>query len=108
VAKARFTPNPQAAQQLASGAEMGAYLRDVADDAAGEVRRRLPYPRLLGGVRVSGTSHLSASGYEGAVVIDGPGWHLWEYGTKNHGGRPAIRPGVQTVISRVGGRWRSA
>ena len=107
MARARFTPRPGATRELARSQEMGAFLGAVADAAAGETERRLPYPRLLGGVRVDGTTDLTGDGYEGQVVITGPGWHLWEYGTVNHGARPAIRPGVQAVLSRVGGRWRS-
>ena len=107
MARARFTPRPGATRELASSREMGAFLGAVADAAAGEAQRRLPYPRILGGITISGTTDLTADGYEGLVVIKGPGWHLHEYGTRNHGARPAIRPGVQAAITRAGGRWKA-
>lgn len=102
-----YRPNPLAVQQLAASPQMAAFLGGVADDAAGEAQRLLPYPNILGGITIRGETTVGADGAEGQVVIDGPGWHLWEFGTVNHAPRPAIRPGVQSAISRVGGRWRA-
>jgi hypothetical protein len=103
----KFKPNPAAARELASSPDMARLLERVADQAAGEAQRRLPYPRIMGGITVEGDSTITRDGAEGRVVIHGSGWHLWEFGTKNHPARPAIRPGVQDVISRFGGRWKA-
>jgi hypothetical protein len=99
----KFTPNRRAAAELERSAGVTRLLGRVADEAAAEAQQRLPYPKILGGIKITGAS----SPGEGRVVINGSGWHLWEYGTKNHGPRPAVRPGVQAVIARYGGRWKS-
>ncbi len=103
----RFTPRRGAGRELARSAEMGRYLGGVANAAASAAESRLPYPEILGGVTIQGDVRQGSQGQEGVVVISGPGWHLWEFGTVNHGARPAVRPGVQAAISRAGGRWRA-
>lgn len=99
-----FTPNPFFERELRREQKMAAFLGDIADEGASEVQRRLPYPRILGGLDVSGRVVSGRDGFEGEVRVKGSGWHLWEFGTSNHGARPAIRPGVQAALSRRGGR----
>lgn len=103
----RFDLNRSARRDLTQHPDMGRALGKIADEAASEVERRLPYPRILGGVTVEGDTDRTSDAYEGVVRIAGHGWHLWEYGTVNHGSKPAIRPGVQATITRYGGRWTS-
>lgn len=99
-----FKPNRSFAAEVARSPEMRRFLGDVADDAAREVETRLPFPDILGGLTVSSGTSMNAEGWEGEVRIEGPGWHLWEFGTSNHGARPAIRPGVQVALIPRGGR----
>lgn len=128
--------NPNLERELKS--EVAPFLGRVAAEMADTITSQLPYPAILGGVRVSasggglmryttrsGNTRLATraqvanwtQGREGGgpapggdeevkVTISGPGWHLWEFGTVNHGPRPAIRPGAQAAMSRYGGRWR--
>ena len=97
----RINVDPRGLQKLARSAEMRAGMTRIADDAADEIKGRLPYPRILGGITVDGRP--TERGAD--IVIDGSGWHLWEFGTANHGARPAIRPGAQVALARHGGRF---
>lgn len=97
-----FKRRAGATKQLANSFAMRRHLLSVAGEGADEVRSRLPHPNILGGLTVS--ARPTEKGAE--VVVNGSGWHLWEYGTSNHGARPAIRPGVQIALSRRGGKFR--
>lgn len=99
-----FRPNPHFARDIARAPEMRAFVHNVAQEGASEVEARLPWPNILGGLDVSAAVNLTSDGWEGEIRVDGPGWHLWEFGTINHGARPAIRPGAQAALSRHGGR----
>jgi hypothetical protein len=99
-----FKANPRFQQDVARSSEMRRYLDSVTGDAAREVESRLPYPNILGGLDVTHEMNMTGDGWEGEVRVDGPGWHLWEFGTSNNGARPAIRPGVQAALSPHGGR----
>lgn len=103
----KITVDRQAVKRLGQSAEMRRHLEHVADTAADEVERRFPHPDILGGVEARSGSDMGSDGWEGYVAIHGPGWHLWEYGTVNHGPRPAVRPGVQSALSRFGGQFKS-
>lgn len=96
--------NPNFAREVMRDGQMRSYLAAVASEAASEVKSRLPYPEILGGLEVSDDVKNGPGGWEGEVRVKGSGWHLWEFGTVNHGARPAIRPGVQAALSRYGGR----
>lgn len=99
-----FQPNPRFVEQLFREKPMRDFVGGVADRAAKEIETRLPYPDILGGLQVSARTNLSTFGWEGEARVTGSGWHLWEYGTRNHPARPAIRPGAQAALSRYGGR----
>lgn len=97
----RIEVDPRGLAKLARAAEMRVGMTKIADDAAREITGRLPYQRILGGITVDGRPST-----EGAdIVVSGSGWHLWEFGTVNHGARPAIRPGAQVALARHGGRF---
>lgn len=104
----KFIPNRSAEREFKRSSEMRAFMRSVADDGQREVDRRIPYPSVLDGVEAKGEVEMGPDGYEAVISLEGSGWHLWEFGTVNHGARPALRPGAQAVINRRGGKWRSA
>ncbi len=99
-----FRRNPRFEQEVANEAPMRRFLGGVAKEAASEVESRLPYPNILGGIKVDSDSQVGDDGWEGIVNVRGHGYHLWEWGTSQHGARPAIRPGIQAALSRHGGK----
>jgi hypothetical protein len=102
----KFKPNPNAARELARSAEMGRYLENVAEDMADEVDRRAPNWIKRAGAEFVGSSSQTTDGQEGRVVVRSSFWHLPEFGSRNNAPRPYLRPGVQAILSRVGGRWK--
>lgn len=99
-----FTRNRAFEREVARSAEMRKFLGSIAQDAAREVEGRLPHPDILGGLTVTSDTRQGGDGWEGLVEVHGPGWALYEFGTSLYGAKPAIRPGVQAVLSRHGGR----
>lgn len=106
--RVRFTPNRRAAVEIAAGPKMAAYLERVAEAAAAEVDRRASSIVKHRGSLISGGVTRTAAGAEGRVTVKSPFWHLPEHGSSRFPPRPYIRPGVQAVLSRVGGRWKSS
>jgi hypothetical protein len=103
-----FTPRRDINKIVGSMPEMKTYIGNVAEEAAREVESRLPHPRILGGIKVTSETKMGADGWEGEVRVAGHGWHLYEWGSVNNGPKPALRPGVQAVLSRFGGRFKSS
>lgn len=106
--RVRFTPNRRAAVEIARDPKMAAYLDRVAEAAAVEVDRRAPSIVKHRGSDISGGVTSTAAGAEGRVTVLSPFWHFAEFGHAKFPPRPYIRPGVQAVLSRVGGRWKSS
>lgn len=104
----RIIQNRLAATQLAHSAAMGRAMGNIAKDAAREVTQRAP-SGFRGGAKITADSEVGVGpdGAEGRVVIDSPFWHIPEFGTQNNPPEPYARPGVQAVIARYGGRWKS-
>lgn len=102
-----FIPNPAASAQLARSPQMSQFLKKIADDAAVEVERRAPSIVKHRGSRIAGEVRQTVAGAEGIVLVDSPFWHFAEIGHSRYPARPYIRPGVQAVLSKYGGRWKS-
>lgn len=104
----RIVQNRFAAAQLARTAAMGRAMGSIAKEAAREVTQRAP-SGFRGGAKITADSDtaMGPDGAEGRVVIASPFWHIPEFGTQNNPPEPYARPGVQAVIARYGGRWKS-
>lgn len=98
----RFVLNKQAADQLARSAGVEQFLHDVATDAAAEVDRRAPRIVKGAGMSIGADSERG----EARVVVVSPFWHWPEYGTSKYPAKSYLRPGVQAIITRRGGRWK--
>ncbi len=86
---------------------MQAYLADLGRSAAAEAERRVPHvegERIV----VSSGVELGPRGWRAVVHATSSIWHLPEFGGGRFPPRPYLRPGVQALLSRVGGRWRSS
>lgn len=104
----RFELNRQADEQLAKAVAMKAAMTKVADEITEDMERRAPDM-----IRSTGTFSTDAekgtSGWAGLAIVKSPFWHWAEFGTAGHHFRspqPFIRPAGQSVISRMGGRWK--
>lgn len=100
----RFKPNPKAAEQLADSAAMRKAMLHVAGQGADEVRRRAPQ-RVLAPQKARVYAAALDDGAE--IVVRSPIWHWFEYGTRLIPPQPYIRPAVQQILSRYGGRFQS-
>lgn len=103
-ARVRFEPNRKAGDQLAKSTDMARALERVAGDAADAVGAAAPQ-------RVkaqSGARFYAKRSSEGAnIIVKSSMWHWWEYGTRFIPAAPFVRPNVQKVITRYGGRFKS-
>lgn len=109
-ADVRFTMDRGAVAELARQAEMGRYLNGIADQMAKEVARRAPVSTGALRSSIQSSVEATAKGYVAKVSAGSRKafyWHMIEFGTSRNGAHPFIRPGVQTVLSRVGGRWKA-
>lgn len=104
--RAHFTPRRGAARDIASGPKMAAYMGAVADAGAAEVERRASSIVTKSGT-IEGDVEKGKQGWEAVVRVRSSFWHFPEIGHARFPPRPYLRPGVQAVLSRVGGRWRS-
>lgn len=96
-----FTPNARGISSLSRTPEMTRYLRRIADEGARDVVAAAPGIVKHQGSRIYG----EASDGEGRIVVDSPFWHFDEYGNRKYRQRPYIRPTVQRLLSRYGGRF---
>jgi len=94
----RFTPDDQGIYEVANGAGVRGILTERAQVAAKEVRRLSPKKRHF----FSYTKSVKAvpakkvgKGYESAVEVDSPGWHLVEYGSRYSTATAPLRRGVR-------------
>lgn len=100
----KFVPNRNFNKEAANTPEMRRFLEKVAIEAAAEVERRAPKMVKHKGSSIVGRL-AERQGYAiGQVIVRSHWWHWREYGTSRMAPRPYIRPGVQAVISRYGGR----
>lgn len=111
---ARFTARRGVAERIGQDQKLKRYLEGIAEEAADEVDRLLVHRNIFDGLEVRHGVDRTPDGYEAHVSIGGEsasgsrtGWHFWEYGTVNHPAKPALRPGVQTVLSRHRGKFRT-
>lgn len=100
-----FKRNPNFENEAARDPKMRDYLKTVADDVAQEIDTRLPYRRIMGKtLKVTSRVNTTTKGFEGEARVEGAGWHFWEFGTINHGAKPAIRPGATAALARRDGQ----
>lgn len=102
----RYRANPRAARQLAESVQMRTYMQSAATTGGREVAQRAPHvegPPIDG----KGEVRMGSHGWEAVVIAESPIWHLPEFGGGHFPSRPYLRPGVQALLSRLGGRWKS-
>lgn len=94
----RFEPDPDGIFEASSGEAVKGILTQRAQDARREVMKLAPKRRAFFDYR----KHVKARpakrvgrGFEAAVEVDSPGWHLPEYGTAEHPATAPIRRGVR-------------
>lgn len=109
MAEMRFEFDRQSIQRIQSDTDMRKAVESIASDVASEIERRAP-----GMVRSNGRffaeTERSGDGWEGRAAVKSPFWHWAEYGTSGRHFRspqPYIRPAAQSVMSRLGGRWKT-
>lgn len=98
-ARFRFEPDSEGIFEATSGEAVRGILTQRAQDAAKEVRRLGPKKRrsFLGyraSVRARPAQRVG-QGFEAAVEVASPGWHLPEYGTSKIPVTAPLRRGVQ-------------
>lgn len=96
-----FRPDARGIDALARTPEMTRYLARIADEGARDVEASAPRIVKHRGSRIYG----EASDGEGRIIVDSPFWHWREYGTSKMAQRPYIRPTVQRLLARYGGRF---
>lgn len=99
VARFRFEADPAGIFEASSGEAVKGILTQRAEDAAKEVRRLGPKKRgaffnYRRGVKARAAKKVGR-GYEAAVEVDSPGWHLPEYGTSTLAPTAPLRRGVK-------------
>ena len=94
----RFTPNAEGIFEVSTGQAVAKVLTQRAQDAVREVRKLAPrrrgffdYRRKVKAI----PAKKIGKGYEAAVVVDSPGWHLPEYGTSSIPPTAPLRRGVR-------------
>lgn len=107
MAELKVNINRGAVNDLARSADMNRYMKNIAEEGAKEVERRAPRIVKQSGSRIFGTTNTTVSGVEGRVVVKSPFWHFPEFGHSRYAPRPYLRPGVQALLSRIGGRWKT-
>lgn len=95
----RFEPDSSGIFEVSSGEAVKGILTQRAQDAAKEVRKLGPkktrsFFNYRKGVKARAARKVG-KGYEAAVEVDSPGWHLPEYGTSSITPTAPIRRGVR-------------
>lgn len=95
----RFEPDSAGIFEVSSGEAVKGILTQRAQDAAKEVRKLGPkktrsFFNYRKGVKARAARKVG-KGYEAAVEVDSPGWHLPEYGTSSITPTAPIRRGVR-------------
>jgi hypothetical protein len=97
----KFRRNPHFEAELKRSPEHVRWLQRLADEGADAVRANLPPFLVHRGAEVTGKV------VDGAAVVEvrSSFWHWPEFGTVRMAMQPYLRPGVQVVLSRHGGRF---
>lgn len=103
----RFEPNRKATRLLAVEAQMRRALGKIAEDGAAQVEAAAPRIVKQRGSRIYSETAQGPDGWEGRVIVRSPFWHFPEIGHSRYPPRPYLRPTVQKLISRYGGRFKS-
>lgn len=95
----RFEPDAAGIFEVSSGEAVKGILTQRAQDAAKKVRELAPKKRgaffnYRRNVKARAAKKVER-GYEAAVEVDSPGWHLPEYGTSSITPTAPIRRGVR-------------
>ena len=102
----RFDFNPKATEKLLADQKMRSALKQVAADGATEAARLAP--RSTGKLADSITSSTKRDGGQWVALVYFTQWYgtFWEFGHKGRS-KPFLRPGVQSALSKVNGRFSS-
>jgi hypothetical protein len=103
----RFKPNRQAAKQLLGDEPMRRAMEQIARQGADNVEARAPRIVKHRGSRIYGEAKSDSGEWIAYIAVRSPFWHFPEYGHSRYAPRPFLRPGVQEVLSRHGGRFKS-
>jgi len=94
----RFVPDPDGIFEASSGDAVKGILTQRAQDAAAEIKKLAPKKRAFfdyrRSVKARAAKRTAGKGYEAAVEVTSPGWHLPEYGTSRIQPTAPIRRGV--------------
>lgn len=93
----RFEPDPDGIFEASSGEAVAGILTQRARDAAAQVRKLAPRKRGFFDYRRSvraRAARRTPTGYQAAVEVTSPGWHLPEYGTTSIEPTAPIRRGI--------------
>lgn len=95
----RFEPDSEGIFQVSSGEAVRGILTQRAQDAAKQVRQLGPKKKgaffnYRKNVKARAAKKVG-KGYEAAVEVDSPGWHLPEYGTSSIQPTAPLRRGVK-------------
>lgn len=94
----RFEPDAQGIFEVSSGPAVKGVLTQRAQDMAREVRKLAPKRRGFFDYRKhvkAVAAKLIGKGYEAAVEVDSPGWHLPEFGTASTPATAPLRRGAR-------------
>jgi len=94
----RFDPNPDGIFEVSTGEGVKGILTQRAQDAQKEIRRLAPSKRSFFDYRKNvraRAARRTPDGFEAAVEVTSPGWHLPEYGTTTIAPTAPIRRGMK-------------
>ncbi len=102
----KFTPNRRGFDELKRTPQMRDFVDGVGDDAAAQVKAKAPVDSGALRSSVKATTKVGRDGAVAEVSVGGAAfyWHFVEFGTSRKAARPFLRPGVQSALSRYGGR----
>lgn len=89
----KFRPNPKFAEELKHDPEFRRFAMSKAQDAADKGAQHVPP-----GFMVRGRKPTAEQASDGAtLVLEGPGWHLIEFGTAGSPPHAPLRKGIEAA-----------
>lgn len=103
----RLKLNPRAAAEIANATQMRSAMDRLAEEGVEQVEAAAPSIVKQTGSRIYGKAENDGDGWYARVAVQSPFWHFPEYGHSRYPPRPYLRPTIQKLISRYGGRFKS-
>lgn len=91
----RFTPNPRFAEELRRDPEYRRFTMGAAQAAADVAKQHMPGDEafMMNGAQ----PHAESTDDGAALVLEGPGWGLIEFGSRNNAPYAPLRKGIEAA-----------